>query len=204
MAVTMESAVFINNCHSIANTSDLTLKQMFDISAILVSQQEEISGLETIGWENRSWKYLSLTGDERIINLQRRNVYVFSDSVLCFGKIFENPESNEAWEQRLGWIKSSQRSMESRRNSSGTSSQDLIRCSSATKSKVYCTDWEKHQKISQEEFYSCRCSTTFPVEQEIMNKNVWQTLDSYLCMQENLVLDSGHLLVLVPKRSGIL
>ena len=35
--------------------------------------------------------------------------------------------------------------MESRRNSSGTSSQDLIRCSSATKSKVYCTYSEKHQ-----------------------------------------------------------
>ena len=74
--------------------------------------------------------------------------------------------------------------MESRLNSS---EQDSIRCSSAKKSKVYCTDWEKHQKFSQEEFYSCRCSTTFPVEQETMNKNVWQTLDSYLCMQENLV-----------------
>ena len=28
--------------------------------------------------------------------------------MLCLGKIFENPESNDAWEQRLGWIKSSQ------------------------------------------------------------------------------------------------
>ena len=65
-------------------------------------------------------------------------------------------------------------SMESRRNSSGTSSQDSILCSSAKKSKVYCTDWEKHQKISQEQFYSCRCSTTFLVEQETMNKTVWQ------------------------------
>ena len=48
MAVTMESAVFMgknyqNNCHSIANTTDLTLKQMFDISAKLVSEQDEIS-----------------------------------------------------------------------------------------------------------------------------------------------------------------
>ena len=59
-------------------------------------------------WENHSWKHLSLIGDERIINLQRTKVYVFSDSVLCLGKIFENPESNEAWEQRLGRIKSSQ------------------------------------------------------------------------------------------------
>ena len=82
---------------------------MFDISTKLVSEQDDISGLETIGWENHSWKYLSLIGEERIINLQRTKVYVFSDSVLCLGKILQNPESNDAWEQRLGWIKSSQR-----------------------------------------------------------------------------------------------
>ena len=105
MAVTMESAVFMgknhqSNCHSIANTTDLTLKQMFDISTKLVSEQDEISGLETIGWENHLWKYLSLFGDERIINLHSTKVYVFSDSVLYFGKIFENPESN-AWISRV-------------------------------------------------------------------------------------------------------
>ena len=49
MSVTMESAVFmgknyLNNCHSIANIKDLTLKQMFDISTRLVSEQDEISG----------------------------------------------------------------------------------------------------------------------------------------------------------------
>ena len=80
---------------------------MFDISTRLESEQNEISGLETIGWENHSWKYLSLIGDERVIILQHTKVYVFSDSVLCLGKIFENPESTGAWEQRLGWLKSS-------------------------------------------------------------------------------------------------
>ena len=54
------------------------------------------------------WKFLSLIGDERIINLQRTKVYVFWDSVLCLGKIHQNPESNKAWEQRVGWITSSQ------------------------------------------------------------------------------------------------
>ena len=103
MTVTMDSAVFmgknyLNNCQSIVSTTDLTLKQMFDISTRLVSEQNEISGLETIGWENHSWKYLSLIGDERVINLQRTKVYVFSDSVLCLGKIFDNPHSNDAWE----------------------------------------------------------------------------------------------------------
>ena len=81
---------------------------MFDISTRSVSEQDEISGLETIGWENHSWKYLSLIGDERIINLQRTKVYLFSDSVLCLGKIHQNPESNEAWKKRIEWITSSQ------------------------------------------------------------------------------------------------
>ena len=113
MSVTLESSVFmgknyLDNCHSITNTKDLTLKQMFDISARLVSEQDEISGVETIGWENQSWKYLSLIDDERVINLQRTKVYVFSDSVLCLGTIHENPQSNGAWEDRLGWLKTSQ------------------------------------------------------------------------------------------------
>ena len=78
---------FQNNHNSIVNTADLTQKEMFDISAKLVAEQDEISGLETIGWEKHLWKYLSLIGDERIINLQRTKVYVFSDSVLCLARI---------------------------------------------------------------------------------------------------------------------
>ena len=81
---------------------------MFDISTRLVCEQDEISGLDTIGCENHSWKDLSLIGDERVINLQRTKVYVFSDSVLCLGKILENTQSNDAWEERLEWFKSSQ------------------------------------------------------------------------------------------------
>ena len=33
--------------------------------------------------------------------------FVFSDSVLCLGKIHENLQSNSAWEDRLGWFTSS-------------------------------------------------------------------------------------------------
>ena len=56
MSVTLESVFMgknhLDNCHSIANTKDLTLKQMFGISARLVSEHDEISGLDKIGWEN--------------------------------------------------------------------------------------------------------------------------------------------------------
>ena len=75
---------------------DLTLKHMFDISTRLVSEQDEISGLETIGWVNHSWRCLSLIGDERVINLQRTKVYVFSDAVLSLGEILETSQSNDA------------------------------------------------------------------------------------------------------------
>ena len=113
MAVTMESATFMGknfqeHQNSIVNTADLTLKQMSDISAKLVAEQDEISNLETIGWEKHSWKYLSLIGDERIINLQRAKDYVFSDSVLCLGKIHQHPDANEDWKKRIEWITTSQ------------------------------------------------------------------------------------------------
>ena len=37
-----------------------------------------------------------------------------------------------------------------------------------------------------------------------MKKNVWQMLESYLCMQEDLEKDNGHSLVLVLRKSGTL
>ena len=98
---------FQDNHNSIVNTANLTLQQMFDISAKLVAEQDEISGLETIGWEKHSWKYLSLIDDERTINLQRTKVYVLLDSVSCLGKIHQNPDANEAWKTRIEWIATS-------------------------------------------------------------------------------------------------
>ena len=113
MAATMNAATFMgknfmDNQNSIMNYEDLTLKQMFDITLKLVSEQDEINNLDKIHWRRNSWKQLSLFGDETVINLQRAKVYIFSDSVLCHGKIHQHPESNEAWNKRIGWITSSQ------------------------------------------------------------------------------------------------
>ena len=41
---------FQDNQNSIVNTTDLTLKQMFRISAKLVGEQDEISNVDTILW----------------------------------------------------------------------------------------------------------------------------------------------------------
>ena len=81
---------------------------VFDISEKLITEQsDEIYGINTINWEDSSWKYLSFVGDEEVISLLHKKVYVFSDSVLCLGKMNENPRSNIAWEDRLTWFKSS-------------------------------------------------------------------------------------------------
>ena len=109
MAATLNAATFMGNNFStiqsfVKNFEDLTLKQMFDVTAQLVNNQEEIHGLEKIQWEKDSWKRLSLIGDETVINLQSTKFYVFSDSVLCLGRVLQHPDSNEAWKNRIAGI----------------------------------------------------------------------------------------------------
>ena len=60
-----------------------------------------------INWEDSSWKQLSLVSDEEVISLSHSKVHVFSDSVLCLGKVHQNPTSNAFWEEKLSWFKDS-------------------------------------------------------------------------------------------------
>ena len=114
MSSTLQASVFMGqnyseNLHSIKNTGkDLTMKQMFDISEkLIVGQSDEIYEVNTINRDDSSWKHLSLIGDEEVISLLHTKVYVFSDSVLCLGKMSENPQSNTVWEDKLTWFKCS-------------------------------------------------------------------------------------------------
>ena len=111
MAATMNAATLLGKNFStiqsvVKNHESLTLNQMFDVKAQLVNNQEEINCLDKILYGKNSWKRLSLIGDETDINLQSTKVYVFSDSVLCLGKILQHPESNEAWKNRIAGVKS--------------------------------------------------------------------------------------------------
>ena len=55
--------------------------------------------------QKNSWTQLSLINDSVIINLQSTKVYVFSDSVLCLGKVLQHPECNEAWKNRVAGVR---------------------------------------------------------------------------------------------------
>ena len=82
------------------------LKNMFDISEKLVSEQEEINNFR----QTCLGKFIhgnSCHGlvMKTVINLQRTKVYVFSDSVLCLGKVHQHPDSKEAWKNRIAGVK---------------------------------------------------------------------------------------------------
>ena len=106
MSSTLEASVlmgknYLEILHSIKNTGkDFTMNQMFDIAEKLISKQsDEIYGVNAINCCDSAWKHLSLIGDEEVVSLSRAKVYVFSDSVLCFGKMNQNPTSNTVWEE---------------------------------------------------------------------------------------------------------
>ena len=71
----------------------------------IVNNEEEIYCLDKIVYQKNSWTQLSLINDPMIINLQSTKVYVFSDSVLCLGKVLQLPECNEAWKSRVAGIR---------------------------------------------------------------------------------------------------
>ena len=130
-------------------------------------------------------------------------VYVFSDSVLCLGKVLQHPESNEAWKKRIEGVITEK----SYRDYDGINGEPtefewnifpgFTTLQLCGKVNDLLSDLrEKHQKLSQE-------MTSLVTEMSI-KKNVWQMPESSKYLQRNLVLDNGHLLVQVLKRSGIL
>ena len=111
MAATLNAATFMGKNFStiqsfVKNFEDLTLKQMFDVTAQLVNDQDEINALDKILYGKNSWTRLSLIEDETVINLQSTGVYVFSDSVLYFGRVLQHLDSKEAWKNRVTGIQS--------------------------------------------------------------------------------------------------
>ena len=203
MAATMNAATFmgknfVDNENSIKNSTDLTLKKMFDISEKLVSEQEEINNVDKVYWKNHSWKHLSLIGDETVINLQRAKVYVFSDSVLCLGKVHQHPESNEAWKKRIEWIitEKSYRDFDGINGEPTEFEWNIFPGFTTLQLCGKVTDLLRRLGETPETFTRrilfMSNSTTFSVTVKAMKKNVWQILKSSPYLQRSLVLDSGH------------
>ena len=138
MATTLNAATFMGKNFStiqsvVKNHESLTLKQMFDVTAQLVNNQEEINCLDKTLYGKNSWTRLSLIEDEVVINLQ-------STKSLCILNI-PNPTKLGRTELQESELRKATEIMmlstESRQNSSGTFSQDSQRCSSVIKSVIF-------------------------------------------------------------------
>ena len=202
VAATMNAATFmgknfLDNQNFIMNSKDLTLKKMFDITAKLVGEQEEINNVDKNHWKNHSWKQLSLIGDETVINLQHAKVYVFSDSVLCLGKVHSHPESNETWKKRIGWIITDKRYRDFDGINGEPTEWNIFPGFTTLQLCGKVTDQLSRLVIGR---ILCRCSTTFLVTR----KTMWQMSKSSPYLQRSLELVSGHLMVQVQRRSGLL
>ena len=83
---------FLRQLHSIRNTEDLSIKQMFDVCEQLITEQsDEIFGINTNSCGDSSWKHFSLIGDEQVISVQRTKVYVFcKEYISSYRKSLQN------------------------------------------------------------------------------------------------------------------
>ena len=109
MATTLNAATFMGKNYStmqnvVQNEENLTLKQMFDVTAQKIHNDDEIYCLDKV-FQKNSWTQLALINDPVIISLQSTKVYVFSDSVLCLDKVLQHPECNEAWKSRVAGVR---------------------------------------------------------------------------------------------------
>ena len=140
-----------------------------------------------------------------------REGYVFSDSVLCFGKMNKNPQSNIAWEDRLLWF----------RSSSECRALDTIDGEPMEFEWIFFPGFTTLQLCHKvQEFLSNMSTEPEDFTGRIIfismfndiswgskdneNRNANQALSSFLCVQKDFHQENGHSSDLDQKRSGML
>ena len=203
MAATMNAATFMGKNFStiqnfIMNSEDLTLKQMFYVTAQLVKDQE---GLDKIHWGKNSWKRLSLVGDETVIT---------SSQILCCALERSINIRNPTKLGRTELQGSNQRkateimmvSMESTTEFEWNIFPGFTTLQLCDKINDLLSDLgETPENFTRIILFM---SMTSPVTEKTTKMNVWQMPESSKYLRKDSVLDNGYFLVQVPRRSGIL
>ena len=94
MATTLNAATFMGKSYStmqnvVQNEESLTLKQMFDVTAQTIHNEEEIYCLDKIVYQKNSWTQLSLINDPGNDALHVIGLYGLGDSISFFLKDWE-------------------------------------------------------------------------------------------------------------------
>ena len=109
MSATMKAAIHLGptyqqNLCTAKNTDFEPLRSLFDISqSLILTHESEICGTSSIEWHHTLWRRSILLHD-RSIELSKAKLNVWSDSVLCLGKMHEHPTGVEKLKERKGWF----------------------------------------------------------------------------------------------------
>ena len=106
MSVTLQATVHLGkdyseNLRSIRNQSMRSLKQLFQVTGKLITDQMEITSIPVIDWQQQMWQRTTLLTD-KAVQFATANTYVFSDSVLCLGG--SSPDPVRAWNDKTNWF----------------------------------------------------------------------------------------------------
>ena len=166
--------------------------------------------MNTIDWCDSAWRKLSLVNDEEVISLSHAKVYVFSDSVLCFGKMSENPLSNTVWEDKLTWFTSSSQC----RTLDSTDGEPMECVWKIFPGFTTLQLWYKIQEFLSKMSMQSRDFTERIIFMSMFNdiswglrkisKNANQALNSFRFMRKDFHPEDGHSSDFIQKRRGIL
>ena len=94
------------NLHLTKNTEERKIKQLVRrVTEFYFESRRNIRDIK-MDWDILLWQRTTLLSD-RGVQLSTAKVYVFSDSVLCLGKIQQHPEAVDAWNQKIQWFTNS-------------------------------------------------------------------------------------------------
>ena len=148
------------------NTQINNIEGLFNVTTNLIADNTEIRNVKRLEWGSHSWTRSTLFND-RAIQLTKAKVYVYSDSVLCLGRIYTTGDAIEQWKGQVATFREENHSfnelwewMENQLNSSGNFSQHSPNCRFFTPSNATWRGPTSNRKNSVIESSLCPCSTT--------------------------------------------
>ena len=209
MSSSMKAAIHLGpnelaNLEGYKNTNFEEIQSLFNIAQKLILEySEEILNVRAIESPSLSWTRSVLSHDH-VIQWTKAKLRVYSDSVLCLGKMYENKDASERCEGPVEEFKLSPshkecwESMENQLNSSGIFSKDFRHCRFFRKSRMICESGSWNLRDSQTGSSSCQCSTT-SIGQGICTSNSEKSRNT----RKDSCRDTGRFSVLETKNSGM-
>ena len=165
----MEAAIhvgqnYLANLEVYKNTNFEELQNLVHITEkLILHHQVGILNVKRIEWTTSSWTRSRLSHDQTITWTKAR-VHVYSDSVLCLGKMSDHSEANRRWENQIQEFRQSN----SHRELLGIDgepiefvwniSQDLRHCRFLRKSTMICENETLNLQNAQTGSSSCQRS----------------------------------------------